>query len=196
MIYICTHKEPKYTLQCDYTIVDNGDTSYEDNIANYGNRYRHLRGIYNIWKNYELPEEIGIFQQRRYLNMTKIPSGFRAVVADWGLGYTNVRRQYNVCHGEDLELVEKIIGPEFTYYIDLTVLPYFHNMFVFNKLDFCNYCEFLFPVLEKFEELSNHVERFGYQEAVCAFLAERIGSYWIWKNIPEKEIYLAKTIEL
>jgi len=197
MNYICYHEKPKYRLNYPCILVDNNDTSFQDNIASYGNRYRHLRGIYNIWKNFDLPDTIGVFQQKRYMGLNVIPFGFRCVVADWGLGRTNIRHQYRICHFiEDLELVEKIIGPEFTEYIDLQVMPYFHNMFIFNKLDFCNYCEFLFNVLEKFEELSNHIQREGYQEAVCAFLAERIGSYWISRNISENEIYLTKTLEV
>ena len=199
MIYICTHLEkPAYDLSCDCKIVDNNDTTFPDNIASKGNMYRHLRGVYNIYKNYKLEDEVGIFQNRRRLSQFSIPEGYRAVVGK-PFCIKQMIAQYSQCHhAEDIMIVKDIVNePEFDEYLykSPNYESYYDNMFIMNKQDFCNYCDFLFKTLFKFDEITGGRHYEEYQEAVNAFLGERIGSYWIWKNIPKNELYLADRIQ-
>lgn len=195
MIYICTHAAPLYTLDCSYNIVNNNDTEYLLNIANKGNRYRHLRGIYNIYKNYNLPDEIGVFQYRRYLPYKNIPNGYRCVVPFNNILNATIVDIYNDKHNiEDLRIVEQIINEkEFTEYINYNYdEQYYHSMFILNKEDFNNYCKFVFDTLFEFDAVKNDNDL---ETPVCSFLGERLGSYWIYKNIPREQRFLADVIE-
>lgn len=79
------------------------------------------------------------------------------------------------------------------------------NMFIMNKNDFNNYCNFLFSILDKFisirnfnnmEDIYNYVKQFNssdinYQTRLLGFLSERITSLYIQlflKNIKEVNI--------
>lgn len=185
MIYICSHKPDKipYKLDCTYKIVDN-------NCSNLSENYRHLRGMKLILENENpLPDEIGIFQNRRFMEYGYIPEGYDIVVAD-DFSPFQLKLQYASCHNiKDIEIAEKIIGPDFTKYINIPYNreAYFHNMFIMKKTDYQKYCEFLFSVLAEHDILAD-------SDVDDAFLAERIGSYWIWKNIPKDKIYVANTI--
>ena len=186
MIYICSHKPDKipYKLDCTYKIVDNNNSDLPEN-------YRHLRGMKQIWEMKNLPEEIGIFQHRRYLECNSIPESYDIVVPN-NFCICQMRSQYGSCHKlEDLDLVEKIIDePKFSEYIRISNNHqcYWHNIFICRKDFFIKYCDFLFTVLNAYYEINGDRD-------VC-FLAERIGSYFIWKNIPKENIYISKTIIL
>ena len=197
MIYICTHLDkPAYNLNCEYQIIKNDSTEFKNNIAETGNKYRHLRGIYNLYKNYELPDEIGIFQQKRYLGATTIPEGYDIVVPKpffaWQI-YAQFNHHHNI---NDLNLVRQIINDKsFDEYLFMNnnLETYWDNMFIMKKDDFNKYCEFLFDVLFEFDKKTNY-ENDGYP--YCAYLGERIGSYWIYKNIDRSKIFLADRLEV
>lgn len=183
MIYICSHIEPSYTLDCPYEIVDNTNSKLPET-------YRHLRGMLQVLMK-PLPEEVGIFQRRRYLPITEIPNGYRCVVPKDFPNF-NMRQQYAMWHHvEDLDICEQIINePDFSEYIrNVSDEQYYHNIFILKKDDYIRYCSFLFTVFNQYEEKT------GDARDIC-FLAERIGSYWIWKNIPKEERYVVRTIEI
>jgi hypothetical protein len=183
MIYICKHTDFNYDLPVPHEIINNRDYNLSDN-------WRHLRGIRQIYDRQDLPEEIGIFQDRRRLNDLTIPEGYEIVVPN-NFCPCQIRYQYMKCHNiEDLNVAEEIINEkDFTDYINIQNNQecYWDNMFIMNKLDFNNYCKFLFDVLDKKTELVGDRDN--------CFLAERLGSYWIWKNIPKDKILVSKRIE-
>lgn len=181
MIFVCTHKEPAYTLDCPHEIINNRQ-------SNLSETYRHLRGMLQILKG-TIPDEVGIFQQRKRLKDTSIPQGYDAVVPN-NFCVCQIRAQYANCHHiEDLDLVEKIIDEaEFSRYIRIPNNKecYWDNMFILKRDDFIQYCNFLFSILNEY------YNRNGDRD-IC-FLAERIGSYWIWKNIPKDKIFISPRI--
>ena len=181
MIYVCTHIEPSYTLDCPYEIIDNTKSGLPES-------YRHLRGMLQVLMK-PLPDEIGIFQRRRYLPTTEIPQGYDCVVPKDFPNF-NIRQQYGAYHCiADFDLVESIVNEkDFSEYVrTVSDEQYFHNIFILKKDDYIRYCNFLFSVLNEY------VNRKGDARDVC-FLAERLGSYWIWKNIPKEKRYVVKTI--
>lgn len=183
MVYICTHQQPSYELGCPNEIIDNTKSSLPES-------YRHLRGMLQVLMK-PLDDEIAIFQRRRYLPITSIPEGYDCVVPKDFPDF-DIRMQYFMFHHlEDLDLCEEIINePEFSTYIrTVTDEQYFHNIFILKKDDYIRYCNFLFSVFNEY------VDRKGDARDVC-FLAERLGSYWIWKNIPKEKRYVVKTITI
>lgn len=181
MIYICTHKEPAYTLDCPHKIIYNNEVNLPD-------EWRHLRGMLQILKG-PIPDEVGIFQQRRRLNETTIPEGYRIVCPN-DFGSFNVYNQYASYHNaQDLDIASNIINDMyFTNWIRKNNNDelYMHNIFIMNKEDYISYCNFLFSVLNEYRN------KVG-DRNIC-FLAERLGAYWISANIPKNERYITKTI--
>lgn len=190
MIYICSEIEPSYTLDCEHEIIDN-------NLCSLSDQYRHMRGIWQLYNRTELPDEIGIFQKRRALPVMAMPEHFDVVVPECD-GPCVMRDQYiecapyaNIAYPErDFDLIEHIIAEQsFSEYIRMpnNFECYWHNVFIMRKNDFKRYCEFVFDVL--FEK-DRHV---GPQDD--CFLAERIGSYWIWKNFDRDKICTCSIVE-
>lgn len=181
MIFVCTHKTPAYKLDCPNVVIDNNNSSLPIT-------YRHLRGMLQILMG-SIPDEVGIFQQRKRLEATTIPEGYDIVVPN-NFCVCQIRSQYGSCHHiEDLDLVEKIIDEkEFSDYIRIPMNKecWWHNVFICKKDFFIQYCNFLFTVLNEYYNINGDRD-------IC-FLAERIGSYFIWKNIPRDKIYVSKTI--
>ena len=185
MIYICSHKPEQipYKIHCPVEIIDNTKSALPE-------EYRHLRGMHEILKG-PLPDEVGIYQHRRFMEYCSIPNGYDCVVPKDFPAF-HIRNQYDSCHRlEDLNVCEDIINdPDFSRYIrTITDEQYFHNIFILKKDDFVEYCNFLFSVFTEYEK------RTGGTHDVC-FLAERLGSYWIWKNIPKEKRFVTKTITL
>lgn len=182
MVYICTHKEPAYELECPYELVDNRKYPLSDN-------WRHLRGMRRVFEDNNLPDEIGIFQQRRRLQDTSIPEGYDIVVPE-NFEPCNIRNQYAIWHDPFCMNVSEwlINDPDFTAYIntDNNQECYWDNMFIMKKNDYERYCKWLFNILDKKTEIMGDKNN--------CFLAERLGSYWIWKNIPKEKIFISKRI--
>lgn len=190
MIYICTEITPSYSLDYEHITIDN-------NLCSFSEQYRHLRGIWQIYNYIDIPDEVGIFQKRRRLPVNTIPENFDAV-APRCIWPCEVRQQYIDCgpcsHGShaerDIDLVEHIIAEQsFSDYIRIPDNNecYWHNMFIMKRDDFIRYCDFMFSVL--FEK-----DRYAGPQSNC-FLAERIGSWWIWKNFAKDRIFSCEVEE-
>lgn len=186
MIYICSHKPEQvpYKIHCPIEIIDNSKSSLPED-------YRHLRGMQQVLQ-LDLPDEIGIYQHRRFMEYGSIPEGYDCVVPK-DFGDFNVRNQYACCHHiEDLDLCEEIINDhKFNEWIrrNGNTETYMHNLFIMRKDDYIQYCNFLFSVLNEY------ADRRGEPRDV-AFLAERLGAYWIATNIPKEKRFITKTITL
>ena len=186
MIYICSHKPEQlpYKIHCPVEIIDNTKSALPED-------YRHLRGMMQVLEKKPLPEEVGIYQHRRFMEYGSIPEGYDCVVPRDFPAF-HIRNQYGACHHiEDLDVCEEIINdPDFSKYIRTpSDEQWMHNIFILKKEDYIRYCNFLFSVFTEYEK------RTGGTRDVC-FLAERLGSYWIWKNIPKEKRFVTKTITL
>lgn len=184
MIYICTHTKPAYTLEGSI-IVDNTKSMLPED-------YGHVRGIDLVSKMDDLPEEIGIFQQRRYLQPCSIPEGYDVVVP-FNFCICNIREQFARCHIiEYLDIAEQVIDDDlFSKYIriDNNYECYWDAMFIMRKNCFLEYARFVIEVLKKKDEIAG-------TSAQNRFLVERIGSFWIWKTFKRERICVGNRIQI
>lgn len=186
------------------------------NISSKNPNYCELTGLYWLWKN-KKSDYVGLCHYRRYFSTGQYNSSmdskkssilqkedydsllknYDCIVPKKRNYYIEtVRSQYEHAHHKvDLDALERIIKTDYPEYYDAftTVMNrktlHLLNMFVMKWGLFDNYCNFIFPVLEKLEtkiDISNYTT----QEArVYGFLAERLFNVWLEKNkILYKEI--------
>ena len=186
MIFICTHKPEQipYELHCDVEIIDN-------NKSNLPEDYRHLRGMLEVLKR-PIPDEVGIFQHRRFIEYGSIPEGYD-IVCTKDFGNFNIYNQYAMHHHiKDLELVEKIIAEKkFSEWIRKpnNSETYMHNIFIMRRDDYVRYCSWIFSVLNEYEHRNGSARD-------ADKLAERLTAYWISDNIPLDKRFITKTITI
>lgn len=189
MIFICSHTSNiPYTPQEPYHIILPIDFPDRPNIANKV-AYRHLRGMYFVWKNLSLfgyPDEICICQNRRHLKDFHIPIGYDAVLPPQD-NILPVYAQWWTCRHDQnhkMEYLEALIGilPGFKRYSALPNNPYarFHNIGVFPVEMYKQLCSFLFGTLRRLEDEID-VDPEG-DIHTYAFLGERIADYWFWNH--------------
>lgn len=189
MIFICSHTSNiPYTPQEPYHIILPIDFPDRPNIANKV-AYRHLRGMYFVWKNLSLfgyPDEITICQNRRHLKDFHIPIGYDAVLPPQD-NILPVYAQWWTCRydrNHKMEYLEALIDilPGFKHYSELPNNPYarFHNIGVFPVEMYNQLCSFLFGTLRRLEDEID-VDPEG-DIHTYAFLGERIADYWFWNH--------------
>ena len=206
MIYIATHTDfdeyiknndnykiiAKEELKKDYTvpvIVADNDIAPMQFAYSEGFLIRDIQLKTN-------DEWVGLNHYRRYFdnpqNETTIPTAMNV----------NMHQQYASCHNiNDLLQCEDIINeyfPEYSLQFDRINQLYICNMFIMKREDFEEYCNFVFGVLEKFndknnlhtdEDVYNYVSNnaknglYGrkqidtkYQARLHGFLMERLGT--------------------
>lgn len=179
MMYICSHKpnEIPYSLQCKTEIIDN-------NLDDLHEGYRHLRGMHYLYTHpNDLQDEIGIFQHRRFMQVTDLGNVDCVVPHHMNNIRMSVYNQFCRCHYPAIDMfkyAEDIIGTSFKDYVhnDFPV-TFWHNIFIMNKTNYMNYCQFLFSVLEEIDK------KFPYDgNPWLAWIGERLGSFWIINNCP------------
>lgn len=212
--FVITHKPLKVKLPENYIPVKVGSRedfndyisdSTGDNISSKNSNYCELTAIYWIWKNYELPDYIGICHYRRYF-VKGIFSRF--------FNYNDVKRimkkhdiilpfPYHLKKDtvwdffvkskscgkeEDLEILRDLIKKDYNDYYDSFIKVMsskkisYCNMAVFKKKDFIAYCSWLFPLLEKYEK---KVDLTGYnreQLRIYGFMSEFLLNVWVINN--------------
>jgi hypothetical protein len=184
MIYILTHGiEPKYSLSCNYKTINHLYVDLPES-------YRMMRGIYKVWKEENLDDEVGIFQYRRRLQDSHIPNAFDVIVGSNWCPCT-IYDQFNFFHTiKNLDIAEEIINDKlFSEYIRIpnNQCCYWDNMFIMMKNDFLEYCEWIFNVLFKKTSILEGEED---------WLAERLTSFWIWKNFRQERILRSKRTQI
>lgn len=149
-----------------------------------------MRGIYKVWKEERLEDEVGIFQYRRYFITTSIPNNYEIVVGSNWCPCT-IYDQFKNCHNiRNLEIAENIIDDWlFSEYIRIpnNQFCYWDNMFIMKKNDFLSYCEWIFDVLSRKTMILEGEED---------WVAERLTSFWIWKNFKQETILRSERIQI
>jgi hypothetical protein len=229
-IFICTHKDfSTAPINKTYTIL-HGDEKVNiplrqisegktgDTINDLQHAYSECSRMYWIWKNYKLKDYVGFCHYRRYFEFyNKLPN-IKALIDKHGIITTklgsfekmSVREQYAMYHCvNDLDLVTEIINVNYHDQYDAFIkylngnYIYLWNMFIMKSDMFNKYCEFLFGVMRKFDEIRgfktsddvrNYVNEhkdvydktFGleYQARMQSFLCERLTSFFIMQNFP------------
>ena len=127
-----------------------------------------------------------------------------------------MRSQFCECHicqnyDQVLEIIKDIRPEYYQAALEANNIKYinFCNLFIMKKNDFLNYCKFMFDILFEFDrrnnftsddDVLNYVSKFYninktknnetviYQSRLQAFLSERIGNIYYYKNFKRKKI--------
>lgn len=193
-----------------------------DNISEKNREYCELTALYWAWKNLGA-DYIGLVHYGRMFSGKKkaFEKDPRKCVLQRGeleklLGKTDVilpkKRRYYIeslyshyshTHGEEqLITAKKIISelcPEYEESFDIVMKRkwgYMFNMFIMKKQLFEQYCEWLFPVLEKLEKSIDSTGMTPFEKRYPGRISECLFNVWLEKNkvkyIEQKWIYLRK----
>lgn len=235
-IFVFSHKTPKilpkhdaYKIVCLEDDLKNIDVSMNpiicdsknENILNLEHAYSEGARLHYIWKNAPLKKYIGTAHYRRYFDfMEKIPDlnevfkEHDAILPKFNLGWGSIKEQYKNSHNiNDLNRIEDIIQRYYPDYYEATISTLNSpdlkpcNIFIMTSQMFNEYCEFVFGILEKYNQemgfkndldVFNHVlnnldsyckDKKGmlysayYQSRIQAFLMERISTIFYNKHI-------------
>lgn len=219
-IYICTHKDfsVPQDLKGNYKIITDGTEltqQYPYPVTNADNelipmKHCYSEGVmlYDIWKKDTTSQYIGINHYRRYLqsqffdgedeNVLPIPMAF------------NLYAQYAGCHNildllECKEIIEKYYSNYSTNVVGFSPC----NMAILEHSIYDEWCEFMFGVLEIFnerkklytdEDVRNYVgkyfpeDKIDYQSRLNAFLMERISTIYFANKFDGQKIRRSQII--
>jgi Domain of unknown function (DUF4422) len=183
--------------------------SVGENISIKNSNYCELTGLYWAWKNLNCNYIGSCHYRRYFTNEGSINSllnkdnkfnlilsenEIKKLLTKYELILPKKRNYFidtiwthykNAHHIKDLEETKKILEelyPEYTQSFDKVMNRtklHLYNMFIMNKEDFNNYCEWLFSILfelEKRTDLSNYDD---YQKRIFGFISERLFNVWI-----------------
>lgn len=173
-----------------------------ENISTLNHRYCELTGLYWAWKNLDT-DVVGLSHYRRYFKGTQAGPGGSSILSgaeaadlmdtyDLVLGkprnYVVETIDSHYRHGHipsDLDTLRAVIGE-----LSPTLLPAYeqvfggrtlslYNMFLMRKIEFDQYAEWLFAVLEATaERIGDESGRTSYQQRTLGFLGERLLNVW------------------
>ncbi len=206
------------TEPCDIPVICVGQ--YNDPILKMEHAYSECARIHALWKNYPPQKYVGTAHYRRYLDFFSEPINLEeemkthdVIFDNFDIGWPSILANYTGCHNVDdlLHCVDIIKReyPEFSEDADAVLnSKYFVpcNIFLTTREMFCQWCEFVFGVLDVFNEemgfktdldVCNHVinnmdkyvdkkggipnDRTDYQTRIHAFLSERLSSIFFHK---------------
>lgn len=200
-----------------------------DNIGDKNLMYNEYTGFYWLWKNYDIKNYIGLIGYRRYYSFyddvpdfNKVFSKHSIVISDplqliLNDKQVNNRDYYEFWHNvEDFDLLEQMFHeqyPEYTKAFEkMKNSNYIYNssMFVMRRDNFKDYCEYIFDVLDCYndymglhsvEEYKDHVAKnqnkyikphlpyynIDMQARIIGYIAERALMTWlIGENLEKK----------
>jgi len=241
-IFICAHKDfDCYPKDNTYKIITDKDKLAKENysleiIENTPSKnelfnlsYNEGSHIFYIYNNYAYKKYIGFCHYRRYFdfeNEIDLDEIFQKhdIIIPSKLNFNgmNLYDQYGYFHNlDDLNIVLDIISEDFPSTIYNNVMKYMampilipYNIFIMKSKDFGDYCNFVFPILKKFDEIrhfknkndinkyvTKHADQYlkpfppnntvEYQSRLEGFLLERLTSLYImmtFKNPLELKI--------
>ena len=183
-----------------------------DNIAHKNRSYCELTGIYWIWKNIKSAETVGIVHYRRFFTtaagdffytyfgikpkllkdscMDKALKKYDVILPKRERIVRTLKQYYAELHDiTDWENTGEIIREICPEYYDsfLKVSKdhffYYGNMMICTRKIFDNYAGWLFPILEKLEQITDiNKYRDDYNRRVFGFIAERLLQVYVYHN--------------
>lgn len=213
-MFVITHKKFNYKLNKDYEVIQVGKANTKNqlpyisddtgnNIAIKNNSYCELTAIYWLWKNYDLPQYIGICHYRRYFvygilsrlvdenYIKKNISKYDVILPCQYKTESNVYNHFiNSTSGREKDLINlrKIIEEKYPDYINMydTVMnsqkTSYCNMAIMKKDDYNNYCKWLFNILFELETITDMTGYTKQEKRLYGFLSEFLLNVWIQKN--------------
>lgn len=213
-MFVITHKNLFLKIPKNYKIIGVGEYGKDNkkdilsdstgtNIAEKNPNYCELTAIYWLWKNYNLPDYIGICHYRRFFvegifskiystdkilkimkkydvilphKVTKKPDiwqYFANSISGREKDLISLEKLIQNCYPEYFESFEKIMHSDAISYC---------NMCVMNKRDFCDYCSWLFELLQKYEKMVNLEGYTKQEQRIYGFMSEFLLNVWILNN--------------
>lgn len=207
---------------CDIEKICLSEPKYNDDILKMEHAYSEGARIHALWKNYPLKKYVGTAHYRRYLrffdevpNLDEIFASHDAIFQLFDIGWPSIRDNYTACHNiDDLNMCIDIIKehyPDYSQAADEVMDNKFFvpcNIFVLTREKFCEWCDFVFGVLDIYNEkmgfksdldvcnwVVNHMDKYvekkggepnsntSYQTRIHSFLMERISSIFFLAQI-------------
>lgn len=209
-IFVMTHKkfqEPKDNIYIPLHVGKAGaeaigylgdDTS--DSISNLNCYYGELTGVYWIWKNYKMPDYVGICHYRRYFlnkerkllqesDYEKILNKYDIIVSNKAFAEGSYLEYFGEAHNKnDLVLTGEVLKEKYPEYVSFFKQAvegneyYFGNLLVTSKKLFKEYTKWLFDILFEVEKRIDVRSYDLYNQRVFGFLSEQLLKVWIDKN--------------
>lgn len=206
-LYVGAYKEKNRNEQYLYD-------DQNDEISNKNGNYCELTGLYWIWKNSKEPYK-GLVHYRRFFTknslstkskyfyteseMKKILKKFDIIVGEkLYVPEKNIYDDYVKYHyKKDIDNLKKVIEENFSEYNEAFNIVFSRNYYSPCNMMFCkaelfdSYCEWLFNVLNKLEEVTDITNYNSEQSRIYGFIAERLLNVWIEKKkLNKKELPL------
>ena len=213
-MFVVSHKDLFVPIPEGYKVIGVGKYGRENqnkvlsdstkmNISQKNQNYCELTAIYWLWKNYELPEYVGICHYRRFFvkglfskiydveSIQKIMENKDVILPHKTKEEPNVWKYFaNSKSGreEDLVSLENLIKENYPDYHEafLEVMyskaTSFCNMAVMKKEDFCQYCSWLFELLNEYEKrvcLDGYTKQ---EQRIYGFMSEFLLNVWVLKH--------------
>lgn len=175
-----------------------------DNISSKNSSYCELTAIYWLYKNYELADYVGICHYRRFFvkglfsrllnenDILKLMSKYDVILPYKNKAKPNVWKYFvnsKSCGSEnDLYKLKDIIKEHYPDYLDDFNKVMFGkslsycNMCIMTKENFIQYCEWLFSVMEKYEETIDYSSYNREQKRIFGYMSEFLLNVWSEKN--------------
>lgn len=196
------------------------DNLYEDNISAKNSSFCELTGMYWIWKHSD-EDIVGINHYRRYFSKNRFfnrRSGIldrNTIVNDLqnydiiatlkGTGETlnyKAGEYFKMKHDPLVwEQCKKIIEKDYSEYLpafdwyEQQTNSYVCNMLIMNKDLYDSYCEWLFGILFKLDNMIDYSKYDNYNSRMIGFVSERLQNVWIKKHnlrVKEYPIYFTE----
>jgi hypothetical protein len=199
-IFIISHKEiTNYPSNNQYKLILLNDIKTDctldkivcdekkNKILKMKHAYSEGAGIHYIWKNVELPNYVGINHYRRFFDfwnnipdIEKIFNEYGAILPLFDIGWKTLMENYQNCHNiKDIELVLDIIKNKFSKYYEISLKQYYSNVFypcnifIVKKETFIEWCEFVFGVLDEY----NNIMGFKNDLDILNYVANNLSAY-------------------
>ena len=179
-----------------------------DNISHLNNRLNELTSMYFAWKNQKLcgidkADYIGFNHYRRLFNLETLKdlkcegAVSEPVKIIYAKKWLDVTLQYICAHyAEDFKafcVALKDAGFPINLIKEWSKLGYLiapFNTFVVRRDYFDKYCNDLFSIIFKLNDIIDVSDRDDYQKRALAFLSERFTSFWFYHKLIKDKIML------
>lgn len=210
-MYMVTHKPVNFVPAGRTPIfVGGGDNKNNylrdntgDNIAEKNPHFCELTAMYWIWKNDKSSKYVSIEHYRRFFmdpaeiipkvcppeKIISFLEEEKIVLPDIVTNTISIKEYYQTYHSkDDYENTAQIIHniyPEYSKDFQTVMLgksSFGLNMMVVPKSVFDKYCEWLFTILFKLEDITDLSNRSKYQQRAYGFMSERLEYVWLLHN--------------
>lgn len=164
-----------------------------DNISSKNREFSELTALYWIWKN-DTHSIVGLSHYRRRFriepeSVSSILNNYDIIIPPPYYFRQSLRDEYTKHHTkEDLKLLISVMHqmhPQMDRILENVLnqnmlLPY--NMIITSKDLLCEYCQWLFPILFRLENMLSLDSRDAYQRRVFGFLSERLFTAYVQEH--------------